>query len=454
MSVTAAPTPEDEARAAGAALIDRSGSGPLLLQRRFGPLTASFVMGAFTDNMLKQVLIIGIPYGVIAIPFLSREAAGPILGAMYPLGIFLFSPLAGQVADRFPKAALLRRIKFVEAGLMAAAALGFILNSGVILFAVLVAMGAQTAFFNPVRHAAMPQLLRPDELVRGNGVANGGLFLAILLALALGSGLGDDEGGVMIAALVLVGVGALGWLASLAVPDLPAADPDHRVQYNPFPQLVRMFRMATGAPGVARPMLGVGFFWAQGAAVTVLMPYLVHDVAGAKGEVVALIMALSAVGMAVGSFAAGAVVKKRSGLGVAAAGLALSVAFAVDLFFVNRGISPGEELMGLGEFVNWPTGLHILIASVGVSTANALFYTPLIAAVQRRAPDKSRAQIMSAANLLNSGLAMVGALSIQQFTKSGAQPEQFFLALAAAQLCILVYMGWRRRRAPEGLGDG
>ena len=429
---------------------------PLLLQRRFGPLTASFAMGAFTDNMLKQVLIIGIPYGVLTIPFLTREAAGPVLGACYPLGIFLFSPLAGQIADRFSKSHLLRAIKLAEAALMMLAAIGFVLKSGAILFFALVAMGAQTAFFNPVRHACMPQLLKPDELVKGNGYANAGLFLSILTAIALGSWMGDTDEGVRTAAIILALVGVGGWLMARLVPALPASDPAIRIRYNPLPQLATMARLVAEAPGVVRPMFGCALFWMQGAAVTVLLPYLIRDVAGADSAVVAVIMALSAVGMALGSVAAGAFVKSRSGFGVAAGGLAAGVGFAVSLYFLNAGLAPSAACVAdatactkLPEFLSSTTGLYIVLAAVGSSTAHALFYTPMIAATQRRATENRRAQIMSAANLLNSGFAIIGAYSMHAFTREGAEAETYFLVTAAAQVAIIAYMAWRKRATPE-----
>ncbi|MEO1311889.1 MAG: hypothetical protein AAFV51_13135, partial [Pseudomonadota bacterium] len=216
-------------------------------------------------------------------------------------------------------------------------------------------------------------------------------------------------------------------------------------------------RLVAAAPGVSRPMFGVALFWMQGAAVTVLLPYLIRDVAGADSAVVAIVMALSAVGMAVGSFAAGVLVRSRSGFGVAAFGLAAATVAAVDLYLLNASLTPNAACIAdaaactkLGDFLATPVGMHIVIAAAASSTALALFYTPMIAAVQRRATENRRAQIMSAANLLNAGFAMIGAFSMQAFTRQGAEPETYFLVVAAAQLLIVAYMAHRKRVAPEG----
>ena len=156
---------------------------PLFLQRRLAPLLGATALGAFTDNMLKQALAIALAYGILTAPLISSDAALPVAGALFPLAILLFSSLAGQVADRYEKSMLFRRFKLIEVGLMAFAAVGFLMKSGLILIIALFLMGVQSAFYSPVRRASMPQYLRADELVRGNAFIDGSMFIAILAGI-------------------------------------------------------------------------------------------------------------------------------------------------------------------------------------------------------------------------------------------------------------------------------
>ena len=60
-----------------------------------------------------------------------------------------------------------------------------------LLFAALALMGVHSTLFGPVKYAILPQHLRADELVGGNGMVEMGTFVAILL--------GTIAGGVLVA---------------------------------------------------------------------------------------------------------------------------------------------------------------------------------------------------------------------------------------------------------------
>lgn len=187
---------------------------PLFLQQRFWPMWTALSLGAFTDNMLRQALLIGIPFGAIKISGLpNADDAIPIIGLFFPLAMLMFSTISGQIAEKYETASLFRRTKLAEVVLMAIAAIGFYLNSGLLLIITLFAMGAQSAFFSPARLAAMPKYLRPNELVRGNGLCNAGLYVSILVGLFLGGLLiAMPNGGAKISVILLV-ASLAGWLA-------------------------------------------------------------------------------------------------------------------------------------------------------------------------------------------------------------------------------------------------
>ena len=149
-------------------------SAPLFFQRRFFPMWTALSLGAFTDNMLKQSLSIALAYGVIVVPFIANDDAIPIVGSFFPISMLLFSTIAGQMADKFETSLMFRRTKFIEFLLMVLAAVGFITGWSLLAILALFLMGAQSAFFSPVRTGAMPKYLQTDELVRGNALCSGG----------------------------------------------------------------------------------------------------------------------------------------------------------------------------------------------------------------------------------------------------------------------------------------
>src|SRR5271170_5724794 len=98
----------------------------LMTSRRFAPLFLTQFLSALNDNFLKQSLVllclfkIGGPTGAML---------GALAGAVLIAPFFLFSALAGELADKHDKAMLARRMKFAEIFAAGFAAGGFALQS-------------------------------------------------------------------------------------------------------------------------------------------------------------------------------------------------------------------------------------------------------------------------------------------------------------------------------------
>jgi len=112
----------------------------------------------------------------VAAPVAVNIAAG-----LFVLPFFLFSATAGQLADKYDKAAIIRWVKLAEIGIMALAAVGFARGDAVLLIASLFLMAC-------TRRSSGGEVLDPaagarrEELVGGNALIESATFLAILLA--------------------------------------------------------------------------------------------------------------------------------------------------------------------------------------------------------------------------------------------------------------------------------
>lgn len=429
---------------------------PLFFQQRFWPMWTALSLGAFADNMLRQALIIGIAFGAItAGGFSNPDDAIPIIGSFFAIAMLVFSSIAGQVAEKFETAMLFRRTKLVEVALMATAGVGFWINSGWLLIFVLFAMGAQSAFFSPVRMGAMPKYLAPNELVRGNGLCNAGLYVSILLGLFVGGLLVAQPGGRMQVAGLLFAASFLGWLAILKAPPAKADAPDLTLDWNPARQAFRIARFAFAAKGVARPLLGVAFFFYISTLVTVLVPLYAKDALHADETVATLIMGLFAIGAGLGAMTAAALSRKRSGLGFSALGIALAGLCTLVIAGLTGALAaPADGTpRGIGLLTGSAAGLALAFMFSLSSTAMGLFVAPLQAATQRRAPADLRSRILAAGNMINAAAAMLGSLSVLAVTRTALDPVAAFYAVAALQAALAVYMLRRRARLPEGLHD-
>src|SRR5712672_2189744 len=121
----------------------------LLQARRFVPLLLTQTTGAFNDNLFKSAFIMLITYGAAAGPDPGMVAA--IAGGALIAPFFLFSALAGELADRFERTRLLQILKAAEFVAVLAAAAALLADSLALSFLSLFVLGAQAAFSSPVR---------------------------------------------------------------------------------------------------------------------------------------------------------------------------------------------------------------------------------------------------------------------------------------------------------------
>jgi len=428
---------------------------PLFFQRRFWPMWTALSLGTFADNVLRQSLLIGIPAGVISVPyFTNADNAIPYIGALLPIAILIFSSVSGQLADKYETSMMFRRTKFVEIILMSVAAIAFISGQGALAIAMLFAMGAQSAFFSPVRVSAMPKYLKPDELVRGNGLCNAGLFTFILMGYVVGGFLIiQDHGGIAVGA-VLVSAAVGGWLASMQTPYAAANDPTLKISFNGFAQTITMFRYVFTSRGVAPPVLGVGVFYLLSTAVTVTVPLYGRDALHADPLVWTALNGLFAIGAGIGAIGAASLAKGRSGLGFSAAaiGAAGLVSFSIYVLTPLVAGTPDAPLHLDALFSTGP-GLALVAAFIGTSAFAGVYIAPLQAAVQRRAPAQFRARIMAANIFASAAFAIPGSLSVLAITLTGMDPRLAFIAVGAVMLTISGIMLLRRRLLPEGHYD-
>ncbi len=214
----------------------------LLRERRFLPFFLTQFLGAFNDNVFKNALMILFAFKAASWISLDKNLVQNLGQVVFILPFLLFSATCGQIADKYDKATLTRFAKLFEIAIMLVAGLGFFLRSPVLLFVALFMMGAHSTLFGPVKYAILPQHLKQEELVGGNGLVEMGTFLAILLGEILGGILiGFETHGMLLVTIVTLALAVAGYLTSRAIPASPAPSPDLRINWNPITESIRNF---------------------------------------------------------------------------------------------------------------------------------------------------------------------------------------------------------------------
>ncbi|MEO1611874.1 MAG: MFS transporter, partial [Pseudomonadota bacterium] len=191
----------------------------LFKSRRFTPLFSVQFLGAFNDQTFKNAFVALLTYRLadeLALTAGQVDLYVQISAALYILPFALCAPTAGQIADGMDKAKMMRWVKFVEIILMGIAATAYLTQNLYILFALMFLMGAQSAFFAPIKYGVLPQYMREDEMPSANGLIQGATFLAILLGQIFGATLVLTDSGVLLVSVAVVVISLIGWAASFA----------------------------------------------------------------------------------------------------------------------------------------------------------------------------------------------------------------------------------------------
>ena len=379
-------------------------SRALLTRRRFAPLFVTQFLGAFNDNVFKNALVILITFQVATCgesPFLVTVAAG-----LFIAPFFVFSATAGQLADKYDKARLIRYVKLAEIAIMGLGAAALLAGSVPALITVLALMGAQSALFGPLKYGILPQHLDEDDLMGANALIQGSTFVAILVGtIAGGSLVALPQGGAAAASSLVVLVALAGWLASRGIPDAPAADPRLVLDPNIFRQTWRVAKMAAEQRDVLVAVIGISWFWFVGATFLQLFPAFTCDALGGGPAVVTLLLSAFTVGIALGAWASTRLTGGHVSLALAPLGAAGVCGFALLPALFPPPLPAGAELTVAAVAANagnWPA----LASLIGLAVFGGIFVVPMFAYVQAASPPECRARIIAAGNVLN-GLFMV-----------------------------------------------
>ncbi len=420
----------------------------LLGTRRFLPMFVTQKLGAFNDNFFKNALIILVTFAGLETAGLSGELFVTLAAGLFILPFFLFSAFAGQLADKYDKAWLIRRVKLAEIALMLCAGIGFVLQSPWFLLGVLFLMGAQSAFFGPLKYGILPDLLADDELIAGNALIEAATFVAILLGTIAGGLLITTPSGKYLISVGLVLVAVAGYLASRWIPRQPPGDPDLKLDPNLPRETWAIMKLTWSDRPSFRAIIGISWFWFIGAAFVMLFPIYARDTLSANEQVVTLFLSLFSIGIAVGALLCNKLTKgKISDILVPFGAIGISIA-GVDLFFASQSafFQGDGTLIGYRDFLASPAGWRILADLFVLSVAGGLYAVPLYAIVQVRGEDEVMARLIAGNNILNALAMVLSSLMVMAMLAMELPIGTIFLAIAILNIPVSLYIAHVVRR--------
>lgn len=404
----------------------------LLKSRRFAPLFWTQFLGAFNDNLLKNSLIILITFHQSSEFGLPANQMVVLAGGVFILPFFLFSAMAGQLADKFEKAHLIHWIKLAEIFIMFLASIGFIQGRPALLFFTLFLMGLHSTFFGPIKYSLLPQHLAQDELVGGNALVEAGTFLAILLGTITGGLLISQPQGRWVVSGGLMGIAILGWITSQLIPPAQPVDPLISVDWNPVRPTVEVYRFCKKSRTLYFSILGISWFWFFGAAILSLFPSYGKDVLHADERVVTLFLTTFSIGIAIGSLLCERLSRNHLELGLVPFG-----SFGVSLFFLDLFLASHSVRWSWGSF----SSFRILFDLLALSVFSGFYIVPLYTLIQERTEASHQSRVIAANNIINAFFMVGSALWIAFLLKIKFSIPEIFLSLGVLNVgvALLIY---------------
>lgn len=412
----------------------------LLGKRRFLPFFVTQALGALNDNLFKQSLILAILYTLNIEG--DRGIWVNLCALLFIVPFFLFSALAGQFGEKYAKDRLIRLIKLGEIAIMVVAAIGFAFDHLALMLVALFAMGTHSALFGPVKYSILPQTLRPEELVGGNGLVEMGTFLAIL-AGTIGAGIMLSSGNyTVIVSVVIIAVAVLGYLASRAIPSAPADTPQLRLNWNIFSESWATLRLGLNqTPAVSRSVVGNSWFWFVGAIYLTQIPAYAKDWLSGDETVVTLILTVFSVGIALGSLLCEKLSGRKVEIGLVPFGSFGLTVFGLLLWWhsgqMPQNIQANDWLGVLGFSQAW----WVLLDILGLGVFGGFYIVPLYALIQSRTSESERARVIAANNILNALFMVVSALvTILLLSVAGLTIPELFLVVSLMNIAVNAYI--------------
>ncbi|WP_201548344.1 MFS transporter [Psychrobacter fjordensis] len=416
----------------------------LFKHRRFNAMFFTQFLGAFNDNVFKQALILVLTYTAASQLGMEVSILNNLAAMLFILPYFLFSALAGQIADKYEKSKLTQLIKLLELVIMAIAAVGFVFEWYALLFVALFLMGTHSTFFGPIKYAYLPQAMKEDELVGANGLFQMGTSLAILLGMIIAGVLTQLSQSLYWISVTVLIVAVLGYLAARYIPTMPAMQPSLKINWNIFTTSLATVRYLYSLPFLFCVILGNSWFWFYGATFLTQMPELSKVILHGDESVVIFLLTLFSVGVSIGSLLCKSLTKNQVSLRLLPFGIAGLSIFAIDLYFslsgLNINVSNGTFL-SVGDLVGMSGSWRVFADLFFLGFSGGLYIVPLYASMQAYAPKSHRARIIGANNIFNAIFMVTSAIfAIVILNTLALSMPQLFLATGLLNIAFGAFL--------------
>jgi len=401
-------------------LLERETNGKWRLG--FWSLIVTQFQGAFNENALKFLVI----YLILALEHDKTQRANHefLVGVLFAAPFILFSLAGGYLADRFSKRTVTIQTKVFEVGVMILAVIALIGPNFPLALAAIFLVCTQGAFFGPSKYGLLPELLPDEKLSWGNGVLELGTFLGIIAGSVSGAILAEAfSGREVYSGLLLFAFTVIGLACSFGITKVPAADPAKKFDLGSLINFWSPMKLIVGSRVLWLAVAGNTYFFFVAALLQFNIFLYGQDVLHLNPSQGGLLQAAVAIGIGVGSFAAGYLSGEKIEYGLIPLGSVAMTAFGLCLAIPGLSF---HAVLGLLALLGFSSGFFIV---------------PVAALIQHLPEEQHKGSVLGAANWVSFvGIAIASGAYYGMSHWLDLSPGAIFLWASLATLAATVYV--------------
>lgn len=360
---------------------------------KWAPLFFTQALGVLNDNILKGAISF---IAVTWVPMEDRATIIALASVLLVLPYLFMSPWASRLSVRYQKARIVNLSKLAEIPIMMVAVAGFMMESLFLSMTALMLMGLQSAIYSPAKYGLIRDVKGKKGINFGTGVMELLTFTSVLMGMVIAGFVTEVGSGhkLVLGGIFLV-LAVFGWYASNKIKVRESDTEETSDSINPVKFVSENWKRAKTQKGLRWTVIGLGVFWFLGSLLQ--MTLLIHLPAryGLDASETSLVIAAVAVGIGLGCWVAGIVVKSRTELGLSPIGgvmmaTCLTILAVCDLTLISFCV-------------------YIFFAAF----FSGLYKVPLNAWVQERVPGRNLGRVLAMLNMIVYAFVLLSALVFQ-----------------------------------------
>lgn len=337
-------------------------------------------LGIFNDNFLKHCIIfVAITWHLPT--WLTQSQLISLVSAALVIPYLILSPFAARLSSTYRHQKVLEIAKLAELPIMIIACVAFI-NQWIWLALISVLlMGIQSSLYSPAKYSLIRDIGGVEGSSFGSGIFESMAFLGILIGTVMAATIADNYSVIVICSIFLL-LALLGYYGARRITTEECTHSNETQTIRPVKFIIDSYRFAKQYPLLNLGVFGASFLWLIGGILQMNLVIYCKNELDLTNSQTGIIMAMAAIGIALGCFVTGRFSGKKVRKNLIPIGLTGLIGLLALLIIIKpTAIIAGMLIFGIafcGGVFQVPCLALIQQAPIGAKISDMFAYTNLI----------------------------------------------------------------------------